>query len=122
MSEVKLTHINIKDVKEIRKDENRTSWEIVSERTVGAKNLSVGLNETYPGQMVPAHKHDNEEEVMFFISGQGRFVTKDEEFDLVPGTVVYNPPGDQHKIINTGNEVLRFIWIYSPQLDRQRKS
>jgi putative monooxygenase len=120
MLKAKLAHINIKDVDEIRKDENRTSWEIISGRTVGSRNISVGLNETYPGRMVPEHKHDNEEEVMYFISGQGRFVTKDKEFDLIPGTVVYNPPGDPHKIINTGKEVLRFIWMYSPQLQRQR--
>jgi len=105
MLKAKLAHINIKDVDEIRKDENRTSWEIISGRTVGSRNISVGLNETYPGRMVP---------------GQGRFVTKDKEFDLIPGTVVYNPPGDPHKIINTGKEVLRFIWMYSPQLQRQR--
>jgi len=38
------------------------SWILVSEKTVGSQNLAVGVNETYPGGMVPEHKHDNEEE------------------------------------------------------------
>jgi len=52
----------------------------------------MGVNETDPGGMVPEHKHDVEEEVMFFISGKGKFITKDREIDVGPGICVYNPP------------------------------
>ena len=72
-----------------------------------------------PG-MVPEHKHEKEEEVMFFIEGKGEFVTKDETIQLKPGICVYNPPGEFHKIVNTGDEVLKFIWIYAPQLESHR--
>ena len=120
MSGLKVVHI--KDVKGERRDPPRTSWILVSEKTVGAQNLSMGVNETYPGGMVPEHKHDTEEEVMFFLSGRGTFVTKDEQFVVEPGMCVYNPPGGLHKIINDGDEVLRFVWIYSPQLAGHRKA
>jgi putative monooxygenase len=119
MSKVKV--VRIKDVKGERREPPRTSWILVSEKTVGSKNIAMGVNETYPGGMVPEHKHDIQEEVMYFVSGQGKFVTEDEEIDLNPGTVVYNPPGKLHKIINTGDEVLRFVWIYSPQLPSHKK-
>ena len=119
MSKVKV--VRIKDVKGERREPPRTSWILVSEKTVGSKNVAMGVNETYPGSMVPEHIHKNEEEVMYFIAGKGKFVTKDEEIDLSPGTVVYNPPGQLHKIINTGEEVLRFVWIYSPQLPSHKK-
>jgi putative monooxygenase len=76
---------------------------------------------THPGGMVPEHKHENEEEVMYFISGQGKFITADEEIDLAPGICVYNPPGAMHKIVNTGDEDLEFVWIYAPQLASHRK-
>ena len=69
MSELKV--INIKDVKGERRDPPRMSWVLVSEKTVGAQNLAMGVNETYPGGMVPEHKHDKEEEVMFFLAGPG---------------------------------------------------
>lgn len=119
MSELKVIHI--KDIKGEWREPPRMSWILVSEKTVGSKNLAMGLNETYPGGMVPEHKHDNEEEVMFFISGRGVFVTDAQEFPIEPGTCIYNPPGKLHKIINTGDEVLKFVWVYSPQLPSHRK-
>jgi mannose-6-phosphate isomerase-like protein (cupin superfamily) len=114
--------VNLKDVPGERKDPPRTSWVLVSEKTVGAKNLAVGVNETEPGSMVPEHHHDFEEEVMLFLSGTGKFITEDEEIPLEPGVCVYNPPGGKHKILNTGTEVLKFVWIYAPQLASHRKT
>ena len=113
---MELKVINIKDVKGAQPDPVRMSWLLVSEKTVDAQNLSMGINETYPGGMVPEHKHDTEEEVMYFYAGRGMFVTEGREIPLEPGVCIYNPPGKLHKIINTGDEVLKFVWIYSPQL------
>jgi putative monooxygenase len=118
MSKVKV--VNIRDVAGERRDPPRTSWILVSEKTVGAKNLAMGVNETDPGSMVPEHMHATEEEVMYFLSGKGVFVTEDEQIPLEPGVCVYNPPGGKHKILNTGTEVLRFVWIYAPQLPQHR--
>jgi mannose-6-phosphate isomerase-like protein (cupin superfamily) len=98
----------------------RTSWIMVSEKTVGSQNLAVGMNETHVGGKVPQHMHNTEEEVMFFISGKGQFVTENEIIELRPGICVYNPPGGLHEIINTGDEILKFIWIYAPQLKNHR--
>jgi len=119
MSYVKV--VNINNIPGVRRDPPRTSWVLVSEKTVGAKNLAMGVNETDPGSMVPEHKHELEEEVMFFISGKGKFITEDEEIPIEPGVCIYNPPGGSHKIVNTGNEILKFVWIYSPQLKTHRK-
>ena len=119
MSEPKVVYI--RDVKGERRDPPRTSWILVSEKTVGAQNVAMGVNETDPGSMVPEHTHEKEEEVMFFISGKGKFVCEDKEIPLEPGTAIYNPPGKPHKIINTGKENLKFVWIYAPQLESHRK-
>jgi mannose-6-phosphate isomerase-like protein (cupin superfamily) len=118
MSSIKV--IDIKNVPGERRDPPRTSWILVSEKTVGSKNLAMGVNETDPGGMVPEHKHDTEEEVMFFISGKGVFVTEDEEIPIGPGICIYHPPGGKHKIVNTGDEKLKFVWIYAPQLPSHR--
>jgi mannose-6-phosphate isomerase-like protein (cupin superfamily) len=119
MAELKVVHI--KDVKAELRDPPRRSWILVSEKTVGAQNLAMGVNETYPGGMVPEHTHDKEEEVMYFVAGRGKFVTEGKEIPLEAGVCIYNPPGKPHKIINTGDEILRFVWIYSPQLAGHRK-
>ena len=119
MAELKVVHI--KDVKGGAARPPRRSWILVSEKTVGAQNLAMGVNETYPGGMVPEHTHDKEEEVMYFVAGRGKFVTEGKEIPLEAGVCIYNPPGKPHKIINTGDEILRFVWIYSPQLAGHRK-
>jgi putative monooxygenase len=110
------------DVANIEGDDKggRTSWILVSEKTVGSQNLGIGLNETHVGGMVPKHKHETEEEVMYFFQGKGQFITDDEVIELKPGICVFNPPGAFHSIVNTGDEILKFIWIYSPQLASQR--
>ncbi len=118
MGEVKV--VNIKDVEGSYREPPRVSWVLVSEKTVGSKNLAVGLNETYVGSSVPSHKHDNEEEVMYFFQGNGKFITKEQEIEVEPGVCIYNPPGEYHMIVNTGSEPLKFIWIYSPQLDSHK--
>lgn len=116
-----LKWVDIANVEGIYREPPRTSWILVSEKTVGAQNLAMGVNETQVGSMVPEHKHESEEEVMYFLQGQGQFITDEEVIDLKPGICIYNPPGASHKIVNTGNEILKFIWIYSPQLESHRK-
>ncbi|UCG67186.1 MAG: cupin domain-containing protein [Deltaproteobacteria bacterium] len=119
MPELKV--VDIKDVPGERRDPPRTSWILISEKTVGAKNLAMGINETDPGGIVPEHVHEKEEEVMYFLSGKGKFVTEEREIPVESGIAIYNPPGKPHKIINTGDEILRFVWIYSPQLPSHRE-
>jgi len=117
MSGLKMVDIN--QVEAIFR-EGRTSWILISEQTVGAQNLAMGVNETHVGGMVPKHKHDTEEEVMYFLQGTGQFITEDKVIELQPGICIYNPPGSFHSIVNTGNEILKFVWIYSPQLESHR--
>jgi putative monooxygenase len=112
--------IDINQVEGIYRDPPRTSWILISEKTVGSQNLAMGVNETHVGGMVPPHKHDTEEEVMFFLQGKGQFITDEEVIELKPGICIYNPPGSSHSIVNTGDEVLKFVWIYSPQLESHR--
>ncbi len=119
MSGLKVVDINNVDGE--TRQPPRTSWILVSEKTVGAQNLAMGVNVTHVGGCVPEHKHEKEEEVMYFLEGEGKFITEDQEIVLKPGICVYNPPGATHSIVNTGKIPLKFIWIYSPQLDGHRK-
>ena len=114
--------VDLNKVDPERKTPPRSSWLLISEKTVGSKNLALGVNETEPGSMVPEHLHESEEEVMLFLEGMGKFITKDEEIDLKPGICVYNPPGSPHRIVNTGTTKLKFVWVYAPQLKSHRIS
>lgn len=118
MGELKVVDINT--VVPERRDPPRSSWILISEKTVGAQNLALGVNETEPGSMVPEHMHETEEEVMLFLEGTGKFITENQEIDVHPGICVYNPPGGKHKIVNTGTTKLKFVWVYAPQLKSHR--
>ena len=48
-----LKWVDIANVEGIFREPPRTSWILVSEKTVGAKNLAMGVNETHVGGMVP---------------------------------------------------------------------
>ncbi|MGQ9695617.1 MAG: hypothetical protein ACUVWV_12835 [Thermodesulfobacteriota bacterium] len=54
----KLKAIPIKDVKGERRAPLRMSWILISAKTAGSQNLSMGVNETYPGGMVADHVHE----------------------------------------------------------------
>ena len=117
-----LKWVDIADMEgELKGPPYRKSWILVSEKMCDSQNLAMGVNETPVGGEVPPHKHETEEEVMYFIQGKGQFKTENETIELRPGICVYNPPGAVHNIVNTGDEVLKFIWIYSPQLGSHRK-
>jgi putative monooxygenase len=118
---MELKVVNIKDVKGTQPDAVRMSWLLVSEKTVDSQNLSMGINETYQGGMVPEHKHDTEEEVNFVFAGRGKFIAEGKEFPLEPGVCIYIPAGIPHQIVNDGDEVIRFMWIFAPQLAGHRK-
>ena len=112
-----LKWVDIKNIEgELKGPPFRKSWIMVSEKMCNSKNLAVGYNETPVGGQVPPHKHETEEEVMFFLDGKGQFITDNEVIELHEGICVYNPPGDTHSIVNTGDGPLKFVWIYSPQL------
>lgn len=118
---MELKVVNIKDVKGTQPDAVRMSWLLVAEKTVDSQNLSMGINETYPGGVVPEHKHDAEEEVNFIFAGRGKFIAESREISLEPGVCVYIPAGIPHQIVNDGDEVIRFMWIFAPQLAGHRK-
>jgi hypothetical protein len=50
MSELKV--VNIKNVHGERREPPRTSWTLISGKTVGSINLSMGVNETDPSGLV----------------------------------------------------------------------
>lgn len=109
------------EVEGTRRNPPRVSKILISEHTVGATQISLGLNITEPGSEIPLHKHTDQEEAMFFVSGKAKLYAGGKEYDLVPGTALFSPIGIEHKIVNTGDEPFKLIWAYAPPLPDHRK-
>jgi mannose-6-phosphate isomerase-like protein (cupin superfamily) len=94
----------------------RVSKILISEFTVGAKQISMGTNVTEVGSKIPMHSHKDSEEAMFVIQGKGKLICDGEEYDLSPGTAIFSPLGVEHEIINVGDEPFKIVWAYAPPL------
>lgn len=95
----------------------RVSKLLLAPKFGGVKNLSMGMNITEVGSMIPDHVHENSEEVLFLISGHAKIVIDGEgEWEIGPETAFYSPIGVKHRVENIGDEPLRIVWVYSPPL------
>jgi mannose-6-phosphate isomerase-like protein (cupin superfamily) len=87
---------------------------ILSPDQGGAKNVSMGMTLLPPNSLSNYHKHDSEEELWFVISGRGKAIVNDQEFQIEAGTAIYISPGEFHQLVNTSDETLKVLWIFAP--------
>lgn len=78
------------------------------------EGLVVGVAELEPGATSAGarHRHDPTE-VYYVLSGRGVVEIEDEEHVLTPGTAVYIPGDVPHVARNTGDEVLRLLYVFA---------
>ena len=95
----------------------RVSKLLLAPKTVGTRNVPMGLNVTAVGSMIPHHVHEDSEEVMLIISGRARLVIEGEgEWEIGPETAIYSPLSKKHRLENVGDEPLKLVWVYGPPL------
>jgi putative monooxygenase len=100
----------------------RVSKLLLAPKFGGVNNVSMGMNITEVGSMIPDHKHDESEEVLFLISGRAKIVIDGEgEWEIGPETAFYSPLGKTHRVENIGDEPLRIVWVYCPPLPSHRE-
>jgi len=87
---------------------------LVAPWTMGSEHLWFGTSSVDPGFTSNAHAHDEQEEVFYCVSGQGRIRVGDEEGTLEPGVTVYVPPGAVHQLINDGDQILKVASAVAP--------
>jgi len=89
---------------------------LITQDTVGAKNLTVLVIEVPPGEAVlPCHSHDAEE-AAYIVQGEGEFWIDGERGPFRESEVVWFPRNCKHMIRNTGREMLQAVCIYSPPM------
>jgi len=76
-------------------------------------NLVVSKTILRPAKSTSGHKHDDQEEVYYFIYGQGNMTVGSQTFEVSAGETVLIPAGEFHKVNNTSNtEELIFICVF----------
>ncbi len=108
--------INYKDV-ELKQMEGRDLRMVITEDTLGAKELSGNIVWMKPGAEGPCHSHLNEEEISYVIEGEGEVWVDGKKAYLKTGDFILYPKGSKHMFRNTGKVVAQLLCIFAPPTD-----
>ena len=79
---------------------------------LGMKKMGCTLVELEPGKKAwPYHLHYGAEELFVILQGNGSIRYDNSNHDIKAGDIIFTPPGEgtAHQIINTSNELLRYL-------------
>ena len=74
-------------------------------------NLVVSSTQLNPNKQTTGHNHKGQEEVYFFIRGNGEMQLDDDKFSVEPGDIALIKDGVFHKVYNTSKQELYFICV-----------
>ena len=90
----------------------RTHWKtLLSADRTPTDAMTVGITEIEPDQIF-LHQHA-QPEVYYILAGHGVVQISGEEYALQPGSLVFIPGDAPHGLRNTGNEVLRLLYVFA---------
>jgi mannose-6-phosphate isomerase-like protein (cupin superfamily) len=69
-----------------------------------------------PKASTGAHNHPEQAEFEYVASGKGTLESGQEKLEVEANMLVFNPPGLQHNVINTGNETIYLLRFHVPAL------
>lgn len=63
------------------------------------------------GKTFDWHDHEDVEEIMVALKGEGLVADEDGEYSYAPGDVIIFPPNTQHKVVNNSDEEHEMIFV-----------
>lgn len=88
--------------------------ELLAYRNSVIRNQSLAEARLPVGGATQEHYHPKAEEIYYITHGTGKMRIEGEMRDVKPGDAIAIPPGQKHKLWNTGNEVLRLLCCCAP--------
>lgn len=87
---------------------------VVDKKNNGVNAISFCIEEIYPNDLIPVHKHLNEVEVIYIQQGSGIFTLGEKEYTIKAGSAAFIPKGVWHGVKNTGTENIRMMFSFTP--------
>ena len=88
--------------------------ELLAHRNSAIRNQSLAEARIPAGGSTQEHYHPRAEEIYFITAGTGRMRIEGETREVKPGDAIAIPPGQRHKLWNTGAETLRLLCCCAP--------
>ena len=87
---------------------------LVGHDTLTSDRMTFGVTEVPVKTSMDPHVHSEEEEIIYVLQGYGQVYADNVVELLEPGTAIKVSPGSSHYIINRSDEVMRFVFCFSP--------
>ena len=78
---------------------------------IPADDIQFGTWELAPGAIYHRHRHDAPE-IYFIVDGEALWTVGDETRTVTAGTVIHTKPGEEHRMENRTDAVVKAIWIW----------
>ena len=101
-----MEHFDIAVVAERSADFRRVLWT--------GRNTQLVVMTIPPGGEIGEEVHDENDQILTFVSGIGQAVVAGETRPVEPGDVVVVPAGTQHNFLNDGPNPLVLYTVYGP--------
>ena len=88
--------------------------ELLAHRNSAIRNQSLAEARLPVGMSTQEHYHPEAEEIYYITHGTGRMKIEEEVHGVKPGDAIAIPPGQKHKLWNTGSEPLRLLCCCAP--------
>ena len=75
------------------------------------ENNKIMLFRLEPGASVGRHSHQGNSETIYLLKGKGRTLSGGEYHEVFAGQCLYCPEGEEHSLINDGDEELIFFAV-----------
>ena len=92
----------------------RKVFKVVDRELVDSEHMVAGLTIFDPGEASSYHNHPESEEINYIVRGSGKVVSEDEEEEFGANSFMFIPKGVFHRHVNTGDEPMWLIFMYTP--------
>ena len=95
----------------------RKVFRVVNQELVDSEHVAAGLTIFDPGESSSLHNHPESEEIDFIVKGTGEVVSNGERSSFGEHSFMFIPKGVEHQHVNTGDEPMWLVWMYTPSGD-----
>jgi len=88
--------------------------ELLAHRNSAIRNQSLAEARLPVGGATQEHYHPRAEEIYYITHGLGKIRIAGESREVKVGDAIAIPPGQKHKLWNTGGEILRLLCCCAP--------
>lgn len=110
---------NLNEVEPFTTKDGSEIRELLAHRNSAIRNQSLAEARLPVGGSTQEHYHVRTEEIYYITHGAGRMRIEGEVREVKVGDSIAIPPGQKHKLWNTGKETLRLLCCCAPAYEHE---